>query len=88
MNKYQLTDGACNDAIVTPNYHALIETPWGSLLELYYQCTQTLMQALISAAGVASSSAGIVAGLALTIALQAALSSAQKKKAIKTVPEQ
>ena len=65
----QLVDGACNDAFTTPNFHQFYSNPWGSLQEDYYQCTEHLIQAVWSAAGIAQGAAMLFAPLFILIVI-------------------
>ena len=65
----QLVDGACNDAFTTPNFHQFYSSPWGSLQEDYYQCTEYLVQAVWSAAGIAQGAAMLFAPLFILLVI-------------------
>ena len=65
----QLVDGGCNDAFTTPNFHQLYTSPWGSLQEDYYQCTEHLVQAVWSAAGIAQGAAMLFAPLFILVVI-------------------
>ena len=65
----QLVDGACNDAFTTPHFHQFYSNPWGSLQEDYYQCTEHLIQAVWSAAGIAQGAAMLFAPLFILVVI-------------------
>ena len=69
MPPIQLVDGACNDAFTTPNFHQFYSNPWGSLQEDYYQCTEHLIQAVWSAAGIAQGAAMLFAPLFILVVI-------------------
>ena len=69
MPPIQLVDGACNDAFTTPNFHQFYSNPWGSLQEDYYQCTEYLVQAVWSAAGIAQGAAMLFAPLFMLLVI-------------------
>ena len=60
INNFQLKDGACSNSLVMPNISRAITRPWGQLVEVYFQCTATLGDAILNSAGIAAGTTGLI----------------------------
>lgn len=60
MNNLQLANGACANSLVSPNITVAFDKPWGQLVEVYFQCTAALGDAILSSAGIAAGTAGLL----------------------------
>ena len=67
QQKFQLKDGACNDAIYSPDFYRLTENVWGTLVQDYYSCTYKKGGAFVTAVGLAASTADAIIGLAVVL---------------------
>ena len=83
IDKYQLNNGSCNNAIESSYFSKLKQFTWGSLVEDYYSCTMSLSDSLTNAFGVASSTTSLIVPVFIIFLLYSAssiLSHTEKKK--------
>ncbi len=71
--RFQLKNGACNDAIYSSNFDRLNDNVWGSLTQLYYSCTYKQKDAFVTAVGISASTSGAIVGLAVAFWVGVAL---------------
>jgi hypothetical protein len=69
-SRYQLTNGACNNAMASPYFTALKDNPWGKLTESYYECRGQINDHLLNAFGVASSAAGLFVSVCILLVIR------------------